>query len=83
VKTDVIGREFWVATWGNGVEAYNSYRRTSAPRNLPPPIQANPGPWLRAVLYPSYFVNLNSTATQKDVNVTNKVFWDGNPETLN
>jgi len=83
VKTDVIGREFWVATWGNGIEAYNSYRRTSAPRNLPPPIQANPGPWLRAILYPSYFVNLNSTAVQKDVNVTNKVFWDGNAETLN
>jgi len=83
LKTDIIGKEFWVAAYGNGVEQYNSYRRTSAPRNLPPPIQVNAGPFQRSVVYPALYVNLNNTATQKDVNLSNKVFWDGNTETLN
>ena len=82
-KVDVIGREFNVAAFGNGVEQYNSYRRTSSPRNLPPPIQVNPGVFFRSLVYPSAYVNLNSTSSQKDVNSVNKVFWDGNPETLN
>jgi len=82
-KLDVIGREFYVAAWGNGVEAYNSYRRTSAPRNMQPTLQINPGPFFRSLVYPADYVNLNSNAKQKDVTVTNKVFWDTNPETLN
>jgi len=80
---DVIGKEFYVAAYGNGVEQYNSYRRTSAPRGLPPTLQTGAGPFQRSIVYPALYVNLNSTAAQKDVNETNKVFWDGNPETLN
>jgi hypothetical protein len=81
-KLDVIGREFWVACWGNGIEAYNNYRRTSAPRNPQPTVRTNPGPFLRSLIYPSVYVNLNSSATQKDVNATVKVFWDTNPDNL-
>lgn len=82
-KMDIVGKEFYIALWGNGVEAYNLYRRTSAPKNLQPTIQTNPGPWLRSMTYPAVYVNLNSTATQKDYAVTNKVFWDANPDNLN
>jgi hypothetical protein len=82
-KMDIIGREAWKALWGNGLEAYNLYRRTSAPRGMQPTIQTNPGVWIRTVIYPSVYVNLNSSATQRDINVVNKVFWDNNPETLN
>jgi hypothetical protein len=82
-KLDVIGREFYVALWGNGLEAYNNYRRTSAPRNPQPTLQLNPGPFFRSVVYPAVYANLNSNATQKDVTVTNKVFWDTNTDTLN
>jgi hypothetical protein len=81
-KLDVIGREYWVACWGNGIEAYNNYRRTSAPRDPQPTVRTNPGPFLRSLIYPSVYVNLNSSATQKDVNTTNKVFWDTNPDVL-
>jgi len=81
-KLDVIGREYWVACWGNGIEAYNNYRRTSAPVNPQPTVRTNPGPFLRSLIYPSVYVNLNSNATQKDVNVTNKVFWDTNTDNL-
>jgi hypothetical protein len=82
VKTDVIGREFWVAAFGNGVEAYNSYRRTSAPRNIQPMLQTGPGPWTRSFPYPATYATL-AGKEQKNNEVVNKVFWDGNPETLN
>jgi hypothetical protein len=81
-KIDVVGREFYVATWGNGLEAYNLYRRTSAPGNFQPTLQLNPGPFFRSIVYPASHANLNSSATQKDVTKTNKVFWDTNPDDL-
>ena len=80
---DIVGKEYYKALWGNGLEAYNMYRRTSAPRNMQPTLQTGSGPWIRAMVYPSVFANLNSSATQKDLNVVNKVFWDGNAEILN
>ncbi len=82
-KMDIVGKEAWKAMFGNGYEAYNLYRRTSAPRGMQPTLQTNPGPWIRTLVYPSVYVNLNSSATQRDVNAVNKVFWDNNPETLN
>jgi hypothetical protein len=81
-KLDVIGREFYVSAWGNGVEAYNSYRRTSAPRNFQPALQLNPGPFFRAFVYPQTFTAL-AGGTPKDPNAVNKVFWDTNPDVLN
>lgn len=79
---DIIGKEYWKALWGNGIEAYNLYRRTSAPRNPQPMRQLNPGPFFRSMVYPANFVNLNPNTAQKDVNQTNKVFWDNNPDDL-
>lgn len=82
-KLDVIGREYYVALWGNGVEAYNNYRRTGAPGNFQPTLQTGAGPWLRRVIYPQSFVALAGSTTQLDPNVVNKIFWDTNPATLN
>lgn len=82
-KMDIVGNEFWKALWGNGLEAYNLYRRTSAPRGMQPTLQTNPGPWMRTLVYPAVYVNLNSNAVQRDANAVNKVFWDTNSETLN
>jgi hypothetical protein len=81
-KMEIVGREAWKAFYGNGMESYNSYRRTGAPRGMQPTIQTNPGPWMRTLVYPSDYVNLNSNATQRDANVVNRVFWDTNPATL-
>ncbi|MCA4899641.1 MAG: SusD/RagB family nutrient-binding outer membrane lipoprotein [Bacteroidota bacterium] len=81
-KLDVIGREFYVSLWGNGVEAYNSYRRTSAPRGFQPTLQTGEGPWVRSFVYPLSYTSLANPNAVKDPNVTNKVFWDTNPETL-
>jgi hypothetical protein len=81
-KLDVIGREFYIAAFGNGIEAYNSYRRTSAPRNLQPTLQVGAGPWTRAFPYPATYSTL-AGGPVKDNEIVNKVFWDGNTETLN
>jgi hypothetical protein len=82
VKMEVAGREFWKAIWGNGVEGYNLYRRTGAPTDMQPTLQLNPGPWMRTLVYPSLYVNLNSSATQRNADQVNKVFWDTNPADL-
>lgn len=82
-KLHTIGREFWLAAWGNGVEAYNSYRRTGGPDFLQPTLQTGAGPWQRSLIYSANYVNLNGSATQKSADAVNKVFWDGNAETLN
>jgi hypothetical protein len=74
-RLDVVLKEYYIALWGNGLEAYNMYRRTCRPKNIQPAIQANPGPFMRSFLYPSNFVNLNINAAQKP-NVNTAVFWD-------
>lgn len=87
-KLDIIAREYWLALWGNGTEAYNLYRRTGKPKlsvnggaGLQFTVLPNPGPFIRSFLYPSVFVNLNSNAKQKQ-NWTTRVFWDTNPDAL-
>lgn len=82
-KMDIIGKEYWIALWGNGVEAYNLYRRTSTPRSMQPTLQPSSDPYFRSMVYPAVYANLNANAVQKDYAVTNKVFWDNNPDNLN
>jgi hypothetical protein len=76
VPMNVIGREFYMACFGNGVEAYNLYRRTGAPNNLQPARVPNPGVFFHSFVYPSLYVNLNNQAAQKDPDEINPVFWD-------
>jgi len=80
-KLDVIAREYWLALYGNGIEAYNLYRRTGKPAGMQPALEANPGGFIRSFFYPAVFANRNSNAKQKD-NVTTPVFWDTNPPGL-
>lgn len=80
-QLDVIMKEYYIALWGNGIEAYNNYRRTGMPRNLQPNLSPTPGPFLRSLFYPATFTERNSNVTQKTT--TNvKVFWDTNPDNL-
>jgi hypothetical protein len=74
------GKEYYLALWGNGIEAYNLFRRTGAPGNIQPMRAANPGNFIRSLLYPADYVNLNSNATQKSNTAITKVFWDNNPD---
>lgn len=77
-----VGREYWIALFGNGYESYNLYRRTGKPTGMQPVINATPGEFPRSFWYPANFANLNSSVEQK-ANLGNKVFWDTNTSNLN
>lgn len=81
-KLDVLMKEYYIALWGNGIDAYNNYRRTGKPGNMQLPIVAAPGAFASSMFYPSVHVNRNNTATQKS-GVDVKVFWDNNPPGFN
>lgn len=76
-KLEIVIKEYYLALWGNGLEAYNNYRRTGYPSDVQPALQANPGPFIRSFIYPSNFVDVNSSVSQKPDN-TMRVFWDTN-----
>ncbi len=80
-RLNIIGTEYWIALHGNGVEAYNLYRRTGKPANQQPGLDPNAGAFVRSFYYPTAFIARNSSAKQK-TNVTVPVFWDTNPATL-
>ncbi|MUP46644.1 SusD/RagB family nutrient-binding outer membrane lipoprotein [Gramella sp. BOM4] len=73
----VIGKEYWIALFGNGIEAYNLYRRTGTPENLQPTLLGT-GNFPRSFLYPNNSVNSNPSISQKS-DLTTQVFWDNNP----
>ena len=81
-QLDVVMKEYYLALFGNGMEAWNNYRRTGMPSNLQPTILGNPGSFIRSFIYPSSFVDVNSIVSQKPDN-SQRVFWDTNSSPLN
>ena len=77
-KWDLFGEQFLLSVFGNGVEAYNFYRRTGYPTTLQPNLDPNPGSFIRSMFYPANAVNTNSNITQKS-DQGQPVFWDTNP----
>ena len=75
-KLDVIITEYYKSLWGNGIEIYNNFRRTSYPSDLAPSLDPTPGTFTNSMLYPSVHVNNNNSpdATQKE-SVGLKVWW--------
>lgn len=78
-RLDIIMKEYYIALWGNGIEAWNNYRRTSMPNDLTSHV-GTPGDFPRTFMYPATVVNTNSSIQQKSITV--KVFWDTNPDNL-
>ena len=79
-KLNIIEKEYFKALWGNGVEAFNTYRRTGKPDDLQPLVRESANNFLRSFFYPDSYENQNTNAEQKD-DVTQQVFWDTNPAT--
>jgi len=73
-KLDLVAKEMMIASWGNGLEAYNLYRRTGKPNNMQPALESSYGEFPRTFLLPAVHVTRNSNATQKSF--TDRVFWD-------
>ncbi len=79
-KKNILAKEYFVALFGNGIDAYNFYRRTGTPTDIQPNLEANPGGFIRSFFYPASLANRNASVNQKD-EVTSTVFWDNNPTT--
>lgn len=74
-KMELLMTQYWISLRGNGVEAYNNYRRTGLPSLQLPLSSGTIFP--RSNLYPSNHISTNSNAQQHSV--THQVFWDTNP----
>lgn len=84
-KLNIVMSEYYIALWGNGIEAYNNLRRTGMPLNMQPAVAVpNPGFFMRSFYYPSEYVNRNLNAAPQKTpgDAVNKVFWDNNPDTF-
>lgn len=75
-KLDIIIKEYYKASWGNGIEVYNNFRRTGFPSDMAPSIAPNPGTFTHSMLYPANYVNNNNNpdAVQKS-SVAEKIWW--------
>jgi hypothetical protein len=78
-KINIVAREYWLSLFGNGVEAFNLYRRTGQPDGMQPGLATEVGLFPRSFLYPTDFTVTNKFANQKP-NLGVRVFWDTNPE---
>lgn len=77
-KLNVIMTEYYLASFGNSIEAYNGYRRTGFPSTLQVPIDDDNPTFPRSFRYSKTAVERNSSLNQK--NITDKIFWDKNPD---
>lgn len=79
-KLDLWATEFFISLAGNGIDAYNSYRRNGYPRDIQPNIEPDPGNFPVSMFYPANYTSNNSNATQK-TDLTGRVFWNTNGAT--
>lgn len=73
-QLELIIKEYYIASWGNGIEPYNAYRRTGYPSNFQPTLESSWGDF-----YSTAYYALDSTVNNPNApsNVrTRKTFWD-------
>jgi len=72
-RLELVIKEYYIATWGNGIEPYNNYRRTGYPSNFQPTLEPESGAFYNAAFYAGNCVNNNPNVPS---NIrTRKVFW--------
>ena len=76
-KLDMRSTEYFISMTGNGIDAYNSYRRNGYPRDLQPNIEPDPGQFPLSQYYSANYINNNSNASQK-TSKSDRVFWNTN-----
>ncbi len=74
-KWNILGEQFLIGSFGNGVDPYNFYRRTGFPNTVQANLEPDPGQFIRSMYYPEVSVNANSSISQKSSNAE-PVFWD-------
>ena len=73
-KLEIVMKEYFIASWGNGIEPYNNYRRTGYPSNFQPTIEPVSGDYFYKALYPASAINNNGNVPT--AGRTKRVFWD-------
>jgi hypothetical protein len=73
-KLDLVAKEIMISAFGNGIEAYNLYRRTGKPSNMQPALEPAFGQFPYSFLYPTNTTERNANVTQKSL--ADRVFWD-------
>ena len=76
-KLEIVVEEFYIASFGNSVEAYNNYRRTGYPVLGQSVITNTEFP--RSYYLPSSELNSNDNPALVQKKLTDQVFWDTNP----
>ena len=74
-KMGLLVQEYLIALFGNGVEAYNTFRRTDKPSDLQPLLKTANTDMITSFYYPRTEVDNNNQLTQKASHEV-KVFWD-------
>lgn len=80
-QLDLLGAEYFVTLFGNGIDGFNFYRRTGRPSFLQRNLESEPGDFFKSFFYPPVFAERNSSISQKS-GVTDGVFWDPGTVTL-
>ena len=73
-RLNVVMTEYYIAAWGNGLEAYNIYRRTGMPNTMQPTLEVDPGQFPNSFFYAVDMVTRNGNVEQKSL--ADRVFWD-------
>jgi hypothetical protein len=79
-KLDIWAIQFFISMVGNGIDAYNSYRRNGLPSDIQPNLEPSPGSFPVSQWYPANYTTNNSNATQKS-DKTGRVFWNASDNT--
>ena len=74
-KLDMWATEYFISMVGNGIDAYNSYRRNGYPRSLQPNVEPDPGIFPTTQYFPASFVNNNQNGNQRS-SKSDRVFWN-------
>lgn len=74
-KMGLLVQEYFLALFGNGVEAYNTFRRTDKPSDLQPLLKTANNDMIQSFFYPRTEVDNNNQLNQKSDHLQ-KVFWD-------
>ena len=78
-KLDIIAREWYISSWGNAIEPFNTYRRTGFPSMMMDPV-FNLGPFMRSFLYAEDETSTNTNPDFVQRSILDPVFWDNNPD---
>jgi hypothetical protein len=78
-KLNVVMKQMWFCSWGQGMEIWNAMRRTGFPSTINNPIIKPPRQYALRLPYTSQEGSLNSNATSKLTEVIfdrDPIFWD-------